>query len=620
MVATGWVLSGLHALNPAGYLISLAIGGLVGGVAVYRSGGFDSIWRVNVWPRWRRRVSRPAPLLFLLLAGLTLVAGLLYRDNNGDSDSYRIPRTLHWLAAGQWHWIHTLDPLMNIANCNFEWLSAPWLLLTHTDRSLFLINWISLIMLPGLTFAFLQAMGVRPRVAWWWMWILATGWCFALQASSTVNDSFAAVYVLAGVVLALQARRENSPAKAWLALLAIAFTTGVKLTNLPFGLLWVVIMAPGWRMLLRRPILAGAAIGLSLLVSFLPIALENWQHAGGWSGITADSPLHSKELHSPFWGIVGNTFCLTVQNLMPPVFPQADQWNALMERFVQTPFGAHFRSFSHFGTLGRDCHSIDETNAGIGAGVFLFTVATLLAAGYCRRTGGMGGTAEAARPPGVWLRLTPWLLLLIFMAKVGTLQSARHLAPYYILLFPWLLCRPGLGRVVRQRWWQVTGIGLIVISVGMVVVTRARPLFPALTLSRYLTQCFPSSNIPAQITTAFGTRLDRDCFVAFVRANIPAEETTLGYAAFMEANEPALWRPWGKRTVVRILPTDQPAAWRAAGVHYIVLESFYLTTIKLGLDEWLAQNRGVVVGDYIRNPKQKDPKHVYVVRLADNAD
>ena len=42
---------------------------------------------------------------------------------------------------------------MNISACGMEWLSAPLILFSHTDRLLFLINWISYLMLPGLTVA-----------------------------------------------------------------------------------------------------------------------------------------------------------------------------------------------------------------------------------------------------------------------------------------------------------------------------------------------------------------------------------------------------------------------------------------------------------------------------------
>ena len=421
----------------------------MGSFLVFKNGGFNGATlphRFSRLSRLVRRFRRPAPLLFLLLAGMTLLAGVLYRDDNGDSDSYRIPRVLHWLAQGQWHWIRTMDPLINITNCNFEWLSAPLILFTHTDRTLFLINWISLLLLPGLTFSFLKSLGVRPRVAWWWMWLLASGWCFAFQASSTVNDSFAGVYALAGVVL---------------------------------------------------------------------------------------------------------------------------------------------------------------------------TLLTLLAAWRLRRQ--PGGTPGETRPPGRFLRLVPWFLLLVFMAKVGTVQSARHLSPYYILLFPLLLCQPGIARVVRQRWWQITSLSLMLLTLVMVSLIRDRPLFPVLTLSHYLARTFPNSTLPPRIASAFSGGLERDKFLTFLAAKLPADQTKSGYAVFMEAQEPCLWLPWGQRTVMRVLPTDQPADWSAAGVHYIVMESFYLDANNQDLAGWLKQNHGVLLADYVRNAAQKVPPHVYLIKLADNA-
>ena len=143
-----------------------------------------------------------------LLALLAFLSGALLPDLNYDTSAYRLPRVFHWLWAGEWHWIHTFDPRMNIAACGFEWLCAPLVLFTHTDRFLFLINWISYLLLPGLIFSVFIRLQVRPRVAWWWMWFLAAGWCFALQAGSVDNDSLAAVYILAAVDLALRARKK----------------------------------------------------------------------------------------------------------------------------------------------------------------------------------------------------------------------------------------------------------------------------------------------------------------------------------------------------------------------------------------------------------------------------
>ncbi|HTA95953.1 MAG TPA: hypothetical protein VK769_07495, partial [Verrucomicrobiae bacterium] len=101
-------------------------------------------------------------MFFLVLALLSVIAGLIYVPADGDSNAYRIPRTLEWLGAGQWHWIRTLDIRMNIAGCNFEWLSAPLILFTGSFRFIFLINWISFLLLPGLIFSVFTRLQVRP--------------------------------------------------------------------------------------------------------------------------------------------------------------------------------------------------------------------------------------------------------------------------------------------------------------------------------------------------------------------------------------------------------------------------------------------------------------------------
>ena len=203
LVSAGWGLSALHQLNRAGY-----------------TGVFLLCAAVWFWTRKRfrqppgavkaslrrglRRFRRPAPFLFLTLVLLSLLSGSLYAGLNWDANVYRIPRVLHWLGAGYWHWIYTGEIRMNVAGCGFEWLSAPLILFTGTDRFLFLINWATYLLLPGLTFSVFTRLQVRPRVAWWWMWFFSSGWCFAMQAGSVANDSFAAIYILAAVDLALR--------------------------------------------------------------------------------------------------------------------------------------------------------------------------------------------------------------------------------------------------------------------------------------------------------------------------------------------------------------------------------------------------------------------------------
>ncbi|MEI9864984.1 MAG: hypothetical protein WDN00_10595 [Limisphaerales bacterium] len=103
---------------------------------------------------------------------------MIYAPTHYTALCYHIPRVLNWLAAGEWHWIHTPVSRMNYPGCAFEWLTAPVLLFTGSDRGLFVINFIPFLLMPGLVYSVFTRLGVRARVAWQWMWLLPTGYGF----------------------------------------------------------------------------------------------------------------------------------------------------------------------------------------------------------------------------------------------------------------------------------------------------------------------------------------------------------------------------------------------------------------------------------------------------------
>ncbi len=190
----GWTLSALGQLNRGGYAVGLVLFALFilwqGKSLGFASGQI----KINL-----RRFHRPLPFCFAALATLIFLGGIIYPPSNYTVLTYHMPRVLHWLAAGRWHWIHTPDSRMNYAGCDFEWLFAPVLLFTRSDRALFLLNFLPFLLLPGLIFSVFTRLGVRPRVAWPWMWILPTGYTFMLQAGSAGNDAVSAVFALAAI-------------------------------------------------------------------------------------------------------------------------------------------------------------------------------------------------------------------------------------------------------------------------------------------------------------------------------------------------------------------------------------------------------------------------------------
>ena len=310
--AAGWLLSALGQLNRTGYAVfaGVVVAGLwlgrkaLGGAAATDSSTGENSGRGSgagcrpALPAWR----------FWFSWGPRF-----YPPTTHEGLTCRVPRVLHWLAEGHWHWIHTPNARMNDRPCGFEWLAAPLLLFTRSDRGLFLINFIPLLLLPGLIFSVFTRLGVRPRVAWHWMWLLPTGYNFLLQSGSLGNDTTPAFYALAAVDFGLRAWASRRPADLWLSILSAAFLTATKVSDLPLLLPWAVVVFPLLPLLLRRPAATLALVVLAASVSFLPTAALNIHYCGDWSGLAVEHSVHGDE--EPDGGDLGQRACCCSRTL-----------------------------------------------------------------------------------------------------------------------------------------------------------------------------------------------------------------------------------------------------------------------------------------------------------------
>jgi hypothetical protein len=477
-----------------------------------------------------------------------------------------------------------------------------------------LINWLSYLLLPGLTFCVFRFLGLRLQVAWWWAWLLSSGWCYVMQSASVANDGLAAVYALAAIALVMKARETGKAADFWLSLLSAALLTGVKQTVIPLAGLWLLAAWPERRVALANPKTFFVMILLGLLVSVVPITIFNFLHLGSWSGLSAiqaEYPDWRIQLDSPFWGIVGNAFCLPVQNLLPPFFPWSAAWNHKMDVFLGTPFGTRFKSFEHFGVVSP---GISESSAGIGLAIVLMAALSICAARKYRA----GSPASCPRLQ-IALRFCPWILLLVFMAKVGEAQNARHLAGYYIFLFPMLLAGAGHEKLVRKMWWQRTALLCMSFSVGLLAINTTRPLFPALTIIRHLAADDPHSKMIKTLEDAYQAPRAVENAGRLINENVPRDSFIIGYAAAGNAQlEPALWWPFGARRVERVLKTDSSAQLIKQGIRYVVIENRPSPDFN-SLPDWMARYHASLIFDFTFQDKGHDSSqpHVYVMRLDD---
>ena len=610
----GWLLSALGQLNEAGY----AVFGVVGAAGLWfgrHSLGLTSPRGLSSWTKVRARFRRWLPGAFAVLAFLVLLGGALYPPTNHTAMTYRTPRVLHWLAEGHWHWIHTPNYRMNNRCCGFEWLTAPVLLFTGSDRSLFLLNFISFLLLPGLTFSVFTRLGVRPLVAWHWMWLLPTGYSFLLQAGSIGNDTFPTVYALAAVDFGLRAWASRRPVDLWYSLLAAALLTGAKASNLPLLLPWAIAICALWLLLARRPVITFAVVLLAAVVSALPTMALNIRYCGDWSGLALERA--GMSMKNPFVGIWGNALLLLSNNFVPTFFPLAGWWNrsalSLLPHALTGPMLANFEDgFMGLGEMPT------EDWVGLGFGLSVLLAAALLASLRAGAGANKGSTGSPLIPRGVrWAVLVaPWLSLLAYCMKSGMVTPARLISPYYPLLFPLLLVGARQVEIVRRRWWRVMVWGVLLLALPVLVLTPGRPLWPAQTVLKKLLTLKPGQRVLTRALAVYSVYDVRSDPLANVRALLPKGLSRVGFMGTGDDIDISLWRPFGTRRVEHILPSDSLEQIRHCHIQYAVVGEDVLLENNTTLAAWLAETGAELVATAIATTTVSlGPRPWYIVRF-----
>jgi len=363
----------------------------------------------------------------------------------------------------------------------------------------------------------------------------------------------------------------------------------------------------------------------------VPISVVNYQHYGTWlpveiNGIAAIGKFHL----DPFWGFIGNLLCIPLQNLVPPFYnlmpPFYSEWpmlwHEMVAHFLNTSLGAHFGSFERFAYLSvAYYHGISEANAGLGFGVAVTILATIFEIRRIKRNSELLASASKSLSDFRLLRLAPWALLAVFMAKNGALENARHLAPYYFFLFPVWLVRPGHSPVTRLRSWQHLVLQVMAITPFLVATISERPLFPAQTFLRWIQPRFPHCDLLVEERAHY---LERNLPIEagrreFLKQALPPDEIVVGYfdrVCFMD--EPSLWLPYGRRHVECLLPDDPPERLRMLGIHYVVLNGFAVSKSWGKIDKWLDHYNATLINQYTfprMSGKPEDMPDLYVARL-----
>ncbi len=601
----GWALSWLHQLNAGGYAVALALG--LAGALVWHQKNKQPLGPELRWPKLRRRFRHAFPLAFLALATLAFLGGALHPANNYDTLAYRTPRVLHWLAAEQWHWVHTDFPRLNTRTAGFEWLTAPQFLFLKTDRFVFLLNVIAFLLLPGRVFGVLTRLGVRPRAAWHWMWLFPTGYGYVLEAGSVVNDMFGALMAFAAIEYALRASREKNLSCLWTAGLAAALMTAVKAFNIVLLLPWALAALPALKLLARRPAASMAVILLAASASMIPTSILDAKYCGDWTGANIEA--------TPIGGghelirLPVTSVNLVLGNLAPPVFPFAQSWEVLVQRVLPGKFKqAMAGNFEGSMTKFQVPELQVEESAGLGCGLSLLLLALL---------------ARKIRAGEIWparlfaletlVPLGAWAGLGVFVLRVGIAGPARYLLPFYLLLAVPFFAGPAAGQIFRFRRWRMAAFAVFAVAGGLLILSPPRPLWPANTLLRSLGAEHSPHRLLVRAWAVYSVYDSRVDGFAPVLAALPPDANPLGYLAFDEP-ETALCHPFGARRILHLCFADSPAQTRARDLKYaLVCERTLSEHHNQSLTDWLTANRAEVVQAFQLRLRAAQPPYGWVL-------
>lgn len=611
--AAGWLLSAVGTLDRIGYVVFLAVV-LTGAAFAWRA--YRPVFRSGFR---LRRFRSLFPFAFAVVAVLAVLGGVIHPPANYDGLAYRTPRVLHWLAEGNWHWIHTDYHRLNTRGAGIEWLTAPLILFTGTDRFLFLINAVSFLLLPGICYRLLVSLGVRRKVAWHWMWLIPSGYCFILQAGSIANDLFGATLAMAAMEYALRSVREKSFPLASLAILSAALMTAGKGFNLLLLLPWGLAMLPNMGLMLRRPFPSAAVGLLALLISLVPTSILNHNHSGDWRGLNAEPVKLSSG--DPFYHLKVNAALISLHHLNPTVNPLAGKWNDWTERSLSEEWkekaGRHFEDAAVTFQLG-EMHMEEAT--GLGFGLALLVITLIFGRHHITSLPSWRRLPALALRPENLVTAGAWFSALYFLSQSGLACPARYLSPFYAMLLVPLLRLPRAEILTRKTWWKFSALLTFALAAVLLIVTPPRPLWPASTLLKALGADKSESTVLRRAWTVYSVYGDRADGFAPVVSQLPVDLDTLGFVTFDDP-ETSLWRPFGSRRIIHLTRADDARTAAAKGIVYALVSERTLNIPgKYTMDEWLERFDATITKSFDLNLlAARGPTKWHLVRLGNDS-
>ncbi|MGH7991568.1 MAG: hypothetical protein ACREDS_15435, partial [Limisphaerales bacterium] len=300
---------------------------------------------------------------------------------------------------------------------------------------------------------------------------------------------------------------------------------------------------------------------IAISASALPTIYFNQKYYHDWSGAGLGQKTNIP--HATLLRAGAETALFVIENLAPPIFPQADQWNLAVPKKIPPQIAQKLSKLmeSPGSKFHLDQMEIEEF-AGLGFGVSVLVAVSFIAAIFLR--------VKKCHASSKWrtlLRWSPLVSLAAVLAVANLSAIARVLTPYYALLIPIALTGRGHGRLVKKIWWRAAAFAVFLVAGLLVVISPARPLFPVQTILQGLRANGSNSKLFRRVNEVYSVYENRNDAFAPAKNLLPPGVKILGLVTFDDP-ETSLWRPFGSRRVVHVCPGDTPDYLKSRGVEY----------------------------------------------------
>ncbi len=349
------------------------------------------------------------------------------------------------------------------------------------------------------------------------------------------------------------------------------------------------MLLPSIKLLAKRPWQAAAVCGLAALASAAPLMVLNSKYAGNWAG---DMVKNNGVKNETLLRVGANAVLLTIQNFVPPVFPQAEKWNREVKALVPPALAAQLAKTIEWPGCEFKLEQMQtEENAGLGFGLCVFLLLSVVGAGFGRRG------KRASPKPAWWWWVSAGIVACWVAVMIASRWTAisRYLIPYYVVLLPLLLAGSGHASLVRRRGWRLAAYLVFALAALPLILSPSRPLYPVNMFLGSLPKAVQRQPLFARTVAVYSVYSERNDAFSPARAALPPNLKILGYFAY-DAPETSLWRPFGSRRIEHVCPGDTAADLKRRGIEYVLLRTEgFATWFGCSPDDWVKHVNGQVV-------------------------